>query len=37
MNYADVIGMDTDAMVGAILDHEAAKGWITRDFAWRAA
>lgn len=29
MNYADVIDMDTDTMVGAILDHEAAKGWIT--------
>jgi hypothetical protein len=29
MNYADVMGMDTDAMVGAILDHEVAKGWVT--------
>jgi hypothetical protein len=37
MNYADVMDMDTDAMVGAILDHEAAKGWITQDFGWRAA
>jgi hypothetical protein len=37
MNYDDVIRMDKDAMVDAILDHEAAKGWITRDFAWRAA
>jgi hypothetical protein len=29
MTYADVIGMDTDTMVGAILAHEVAKGWVT--------
>lgn len=37
MSYWDVMGMDTDKMVCAMLDHEAAEGWVTRDFAWRAA
>jgi hypothetical protein len=31
MTYADVIGMDTDMMVDAILAHEVAKGWVTEE------
>jgi hypothetical protein len=29
MTYPDVIDMDTDAMIDAILAHEIAKGWVT--------
>ena len=29
MNYEDVADMDTDPMVGAVLAHEVAKGWVT--------